>query len=724
MRKTAQVIHKQDFALSVQDAVENLSAIAQLDVMALNPIGIIGKNHFVIQNEEVTYPEVLWLMPETAHEVLPKLHDTYLSIQTYLNDLYEQDDLDWESPKVQKGIRAIMLLVGQAVEKLQKFASFIHKEKELEPFIHSDEYRKLQHYYLKIFSKKFSHPLEGADAWNEEWVKSSHAFELDLSKSGINNFEAIKEDEDYELFLLYDDANRRFLTPELVRNIELVCDFDELIATAIPEKMDKFLKREVQMRARQIYRASKPLMAAFYQKKIPVSKNSFPYQIHKMIVALLMAANPATISSEKKNSSDYFVDFQKFLREAYHLPDYDRMINHSKDFPSEDREVLLSLFLGLCHSFFTVPGGVKEEMIGLIHKFITKGEMHLIQERNDGRAALSFCNQLSLDEQRMREAFKSYPNSPLLMDLVAAKEPTLSGFDPLGQKNYPAKAFEIHIADMRIDLLRLPSPTRQEKVSEAIVDEEFLGFLEQLKIFHQKHLLVNLQDITSWQEAARGSALATLGSARSSLEVFTLNTHGDFYHQSGSFATVDDAKVFTEALLEQIVAAERWGFSFPIAHVSMQELTYFAKDLIAKIHTEFFQNMKTLSQKNRKDFIEIFYMFITLKMMEIFQPKSLSFTCKDSLDLGASFQASFYGFCRLLETGHFLADERENFLWLFHSQALLVRHRPANIERVDRALSMLDFLEEKLKKEHKKIVTSFSSLYSMKLHSLSVHPIA
>lgn len=723
MKKSLKTIQKQLLELSIQDAIENLSAISQMDVNAPIPIGIIGKNHFVIQNEEVTYPEVEWLLPETAIEVLPKLKDTYLTIHSYLEELVEKDQIDWGSPKTQKGVQAIMVLLGQSIEKLGEFATFLNREEELVPLVKSDEYRKLQDYYLETFSKKFPKLLEGDEAWDVEWANNPSAFDIDLSHSALSNFEAVKEDEDYELFLLYNDANQRFLTPELIRNIELVCDFDEMVAKSSTYAIEKLAKREVAMRARQIYRNTKPLIAAFYQRKFSVNRQNMPFHLHKMIVALLMAANPAMISSEKKSSSQYFEDFQKFIRDTYHLPIFTQMLHFTKDFPAHDRECLLELYFGFCFSFFTVPGGVKEETLGFIHRLITQGNEKEIEKRDESRAALSFCDQLSLDENYLREGLKSYPNKPLFLHLKASKETRLPGFDPLKQNNFPAKLAEIDTLNKKIDLLRIPSPTRQKKVSEAEINEEFLGFLDQLQLYDQKHLMINLQDPTSWEEAGRFRAIEKLSQDRSTFEMITLNVQSDFYHQSGRFAKIDDAKVFTEAFIEQISNPEEWGYSFPIAHLSMKEFSYFTKDLIEKIHLELFANNEKLNVKERKDFILICYHFIVLKILEILKPDSMSFTCKDALDLGASFNVAFWGFSHLIEKGHLESGLRDYCLWLFHSQALLVRQRAANIERVDRVLSMLDFLERNLPKREAKIHQCFGSLFQSNILELKINTI-
>ena len=66
------------------------------------------------------------------------------------------------------------------------------------------------------------------------------------------------------------------------------------------------------------------------------------------------------------------------------------------------------------------------------------------------------------------------------------------------------------------------------------------------------------------------------------------------------------------------------------------------------IHTLFFGGKKMLTHRNRLDFIEIFYILLTLKLIEESSPDSMSFTCKDALDTGIVHSAELFAFLRLL----------------------------------------------------------------------------
>jgi hypothetical protein len=83
------------------------------------------------------------------------------------------------------------------------------------------------------------------------------------------------------------------------------------------------------------------------------------------------------------------------------------------------------------------------------------------------------------------------------------------GWDPLSHKNIPIHIFSIMGQQKEIAFLRMPAPLTQKSVHTAEIALEFEQFLKGciLGDKHQRFLLVNLQDRTSWEEHARSEAL-------------------------------------------------------------------------------------------------------------------------------------------------------------------------------------------------------------------------
>jgi len=123
-----------------------------------------------------------------------------------------------------------------------------------------------------------------------------------------------------------------------------------------------------------------------------------------------------------------------------------------------------------------------------------------------------------------------------------------------------------------------------------------------------------------------------------------------------------------------------------------------------------------LTRKERLDFIEIFYQFFYLKIVELVNPRFLSFTCKDAIDTGEAVAVSFYVFLHLLSDPSSIKKAEKDFiLWMLYAPALLTRERAIDIQRFNRAISSLSLIHVEMESDHQKIISSFSPLYKPNL---------
>jgi hypothetical protein len=313
-----------------------------------------------------------------------------------------------------------------------------------------------------------------------------------------------------------------------------------------------------------------------------------------------------------------------------------------------------------------------------------------------------------------------FPNGPLfkILDLIReeGQDDASVPFDPIGQENLPCRIFQFARKEKTIDVLRCPSPIRQSLINKADIVDEFRGFLRALAILggKKRHLLINLNDRTSWREFVRSQVLENLHkNAEFSQNYFaiTLPKDTDFYHQNNEYLNLNRADDFLTALLDQIEGGEGCGYFFP-AVWKKEEILNFCKAILPEIHTHFFHKKETLSRRNREDFIEIFYQFLILKAIEQLSPDTLSFTCKDGIDAGAAQGATFYGFIQFFGEGCSSKEERDFLLWLFYTPALFVRERAIDPERLNRALSALERCETEIAAYRDRIVKTFSEFYA------------
>jgi hypothetical protein len=264
--------------------------------------------------------------------------------------------------------------------------------------------------------------------------------------------------------------------------------------------------------------------------------------------------------------------------------------------------------------------------------------------------------------------------------------------------------------------IRLPCPINQQQIDKAEIAIEFEGLLRSLGSLkrNQRHLVINVQDRTSWREYARCNAVEEAQKKtefENTLIVATLPKDTDFYLQSGSYVEWDDAAEFTKLLKSQVESGEECGFFIPPG-IHLAELLEFVDKAIKTIHTLFFAGKDRLLHKNRLDFIEIFYLFFSLKLIEEFKPDSFSFTCKDAVDTGSAASAEMFALLRMMnDSSHFSKVEEDFLLWMVYGPALLVRDRAIDIQRFNRMTSALAIVAGEVEAHYHEVVAACSKLY-------------
>src|SRR5690606_1055714 len=152
------------------------------------------------------------------------------------------------------------------------------------------------------------------------------------------------------------------------------------------------------------------------------------------------------------------------------------------------------------------------------------------------------------------------------------------------------------------------------------------------------------------------------------------------------------------------------GYFFPPA-LKKNEIIRFAENAFPLIHELFFHAKNSLTRRNREDFIEIFYQFLTLKCIDMLEPSSLSFSCKDAIDTGAAATGAFYAFLELINGDFSTKESQDFFRYLIYTPALFIRERAIDPERFNRMLSALERFDGEMAERGKEIFKFFSELY-------------
>lgn len=711
--------------LSIHDAMENLSTILEIDLDHPRPIGLVQDRKIVIEGSELSYRNVVWFTAENPEEILDFMKRVYGTILDYLESSYVEDEVDWESPKAQRGIQAIMVLIGESAEKLDCFRFDIQKIKEFPSIKELKEYQSLQKLYVAKMTEG-GHGEDDEDTdWEKEWSEHSDALLLDTEKTGLKDFETVRRDTEYEMFYMSHEDGTPYFSAKLFRNIKLICDFDETTGVHFEEdpllRMRSMLDRDFQSSALQILHGITPLSQEFFRRKAKCKPSHFVEDVHQALMALMLAANTRNLiqNTSGKSSIDYFYDFQFFLTQALESEECQKWMAYPPKPTDKMAHCLLDITFTLCQLFFTRLGGVKQEMIGFIHILARKGDEIKQEQKSHLYDTKSPWIELLEDDDSMRLVLRGFPNGPLfkILDILrqSSSDRAKLFFSPIYQGNLPAHLFDMSVNKHPIQILRLPCPTIQSQVEKARIIPEFQCFL--YNIDKKKMLIFNLQNRTAWKEHARCQNIEKLqlrAEFSKKLFVVTLPKDTDFYHQTDVYLQINEAKDFKKLLVEQVQSASDCGFYFPKG-IKSETINAFSKDVIDCIHKHIFGAKKNLSRAERLDFIEIFYHFLTLKIIEIFDPNYLSFSCKDALDTGAIQTSGFFAFLKIFIEGKMGKEDFDFFRWLTYSFALTVRERVVEGEELHRMVSALAAFDAAVKGKPKVALKEFALLYQPNL---------
>jgi hypothetical protein len=368
--------------LSVVEAVDYLSSLAELE------------------KGSVEESAQRWLDPTRLDNNQETVKQSLRAVHKHLQEIYEKDRKDLKNEETQKKVQAMMALVGEAGQKLDKYTRLFKGTHEKVGVTDLEEYRDLQQFYTKKILKKFQKTLELEEAWQSEWGKMDDSL-LDIHQKGLKDLETVKRDKDYDLFYIRKEDGKPFFNPNLVRHIRLVGDLDELLVEV--EGEDPFLKiriaqdRDLHASAREILRLSAVYIDEFYKEAMQHKQVDFVTSLGKAMMALMLAANPRNLiqNTTGKSCLSYYSDFHSYLREALSSEDYQHLLASPPDKSDRFFFSVLNLSHALCFFFFMRVGS-RKEAIDFLHKLIEKGG-HQKKQTKEVEKDLALWNTL-LDE--------------------------------------------------------------------------------------------------------------------------------------------------------------------------------------------------------------------------------------------------------------------------------------------------------------------------------------
>ncbi len=623
------------------------------------------------------------------------VRDSYRVILEHLREYHDTHYMDVGDIHHLEGIKNIMVLVGEAAKKVNRLTALFQGVQEGHGAVQDREYQDLQDFYRdKIIREAYLSETLREELEDEE-LAGLGIIQRVAQSQPLSDLETIRADGDYELFYLRREDGSRFFSPDLVRSIRLVTNYGDYLSQDVGEdpllQVRTWLDKSVQVSAKAILKAVRYYLDEYYREAMRHKDLGLVVLLNKTTMALMLASNPRNLlrNFAAKTCYEYSLDFHSFLREALTSQDYQRLLAFPPNKSQKFYWTLLELSQGLCRAYFDNVQG-KEELATVLDQLVH----WKAPEASDATDWTTFLDQITSEYERITALLQHYPNGPLFktLDLFHTDVLETAAFDPLRQDNLPGRLYQISVPEGDIVALRTPAPVYQEYIHKASVVDEFKGFLQAYagSPIPKQHLLINLQDRTSNREYQRCVALENLQNLAeyaNTLTVVTLAKDTEFYYQLAPYHDINRAEAFLEAFEEQLLN-DGTGFYFPKEVRQLLDAECI-RGLLHTVHKQFFSGKASLSRRDRLDFIEIYYLFLELKVIDITKADSLSFVSKDSIDVGGTDHLFLYAALRLFKKQKITPIDRDFFRQMLIGLPLLIRERVLLNERFHRLIQAL-----------------------------------
>lgn len=613
----------------------------------------------------------------------------------YLDDFYKKESSQHVEPQTIEGVKTIMTLVADAAKKIDTYLSY-DQPAQVKSVTELREYKKLQDFYVKkvvknIDEKVLSSWIFGIAERAAKRRQESIAFaENHSSQYLFVDLDALKQDLEYELLFIRKENGSHFFSPRLIRNMKLVCNFSTHAHDKDPLlEIKRWQDRSMNMMAKNILRQERTLIDRFYTDAYRFRHREVVAGTSNCIMALMLCSNVENIRdlSTQKSCRKYFHDFHYFLSQLLSTADYHHLLAYPPKEGNKVNKSSMDLIHSFCHALFTDA----TLFDSLFREF---QNIFNLNSKSNGAGTLTMAEHLKSDYQKVQNLLSHHPSGPLRKLLESFEHELNTTFNPLLQNNFSGLLYAIAIGAHKSGNLHLPAPTHQEYIHRASVLDEFKGMLYSYAEDGSKHLLIGLQDRSSWKEHARAQALEELALHRDfekTLTVVSLPKDTDFYHQLPPYDQNNHFSTFIEQF-KQHFGDEKSGYHLPPA-IEIHLLSKFLDSACSAIHRIFFSSKNTLLKNERTRFIEIFDVFLILKLIDLVKPTTFSLTCKDGIDIGSSNSALLYMFLKMIAPTPMEMHDWDNVNKILYVPAIYVRERAISRERFDTMVATIDTFE-------------------------------
>lgn len=274
-------------------------------------------------------------------------------------------------------------------------------------------------------------------------------------------------------------------------------------------------------------------------------------------------------------------------------------------------------------------------------------------------------------------------------------------FDPNMQTNVPYVLADVAVGQNNsCRLLRMGTPTIEGFVGEATVVPEFSAFLDGLETEGKQHLYISLQSPipkAMGSEIGRHKALVAEAETKHSntLLMCSLAQDSDFYKHPMGKDDVPSVDFRAELLRRMTQEPEVGGFYFsPALRDKLPNLNHQMERLFDAVLENVFFGSAQLSLKDRQDFIEVFYAFLSLYLVNATGVATANITCKDAIDRASKGNTLLLQLAAVVSGKEKDLEIQRVIQTTCHAPAFLVKKRPIVRKRMQRLLPVLQRFQD------------------------------
>lgn len=691
---------------SIFEAVDNLSNMAELDIDDLKK----GEG----------LESYKWLNVNDKEKTLSTVKKNFRVVHSYLKKVYKGSNKLFKDKEMQKGVKSVVSLAQEAAKNIDSFSHIFPEGPKIEKLKETKEFNDLEEFYEKKIITRFHEALKMEEEWEEELLEAE-ADVLNVQRRGLKNLEMVIRDKDYELFYISKEDGAPFYSTSLKRHIKLVSDFDFLVEQF--EESDPLLKIRVlsdeiaNQRAVQIKSIIQPMLNEWLKEGKKVKNKNLSIDVYHIIMMLNYAANKKNLimHTNRKCCLEYFQDLIEKFRYICESTYYRNLTKESLSKSSKYQQLSLLLFTSIGAAIYNSTIDYTKSL-----NFFTSITAEVEKKRIEKDSQSSSYSPVSLlidTHDHLRSILSKYPSGPLFKVIDLLSEFSLSdlSFDPYLERNIGEKMFEFSYQKKSCQVLRCPSPTLQSRIDVVSVIPEFINYLNKRQSEGKKILIINYQELTSWQEYERANTinnLQYLGEYKDLLQVFSFPKESDFANQKNDFFDISGPQDFMDILIQQMEGGKQTGVLFP---KNSEDISNFIPKAVKLIYEHCLGKKKVLSRKNRIDFIEILLQLLTLKMVIDSSIDELLIVSKDGLDLACGALTELYLFLFSMQKDpEWLERDHDRVLSFMFLPTFIYRERAVDLQILSKITSGYSTFSSSFQGHKGASLNKFLTLFGLK----------